>query len=174
MQSNKRNGFPRLSGTLLLPGILLAWTSAIIFGAAAGRLFAFEHTSWMRQALFSRVSIVGAVMCNVLPILFTAAAAFLGSSWLIYFLSGIKGFGLGFTGAACVCCFGGAGWLVKLLLLFPQPLCAGLLWWMWLRLCRGARGIPGRGFGLLLMLALANAAAFYFGAAPFLSRLIEK
>ncbi len=173
MQSYKSMWFSRLAGTLNLYLLLLVWTCTLIFSTTAGRLFASEHTSWMRQALISQVSIVGAVMCNVLPVLLTAAAAFLGSSWLIYLLSAWKGFSLGFFASACIGCFGSAGWLVKTLLLFPQTVCTCIFWWLWIRLRRGGRGVSGCGLACSLVLTFGNAAVFYYGVAPYLRSLLE-
>ncbi len=172
MQSYKFDAIPRLSASLKLRVLLLVWTFALVFGVRVGADFSAGHNSWMRQALESPVSIVGPIMCSVLPVLLTAAVAWLGASRLIYFLSGWKGFCLGFSALVCLESLGRAAWLVRVLFFFSQSLCLCLLWFLWLRLCKGKSGISVCGMILLLALCSGVACADYFYIAPFLGQFL--
>ena len=165
--------FRQLSSPLgiRLSALLMLWSFGIILGAVAGGVASAESVSLMRRALMAPVSIVSLFICVSLPFAFTVAAVLSGRSWLIYILCGLKGFSFAYTGNLCLVCFGEAGWLARVLLLFSQIAVVPALWFVWLSLCKGKIHLGRCSFGLLSAYLITVALLDYFKVAPYLAGL---
>lgn len=165
--------FPQFSlqSSIRLSVLLMLWIFGIILGAAAGGAASSESVSLMRRVLFAPVSIVGLLICAVLPFAFSFAAVLSGRARLIYLLCGLKGFSFAYTGSLCLACFGSAGWLVRAFLLFSQIATVPALWYVWLSLCKGREKLGRTGFGFLSAHVLVAVLLDYFMVAPYLSGL---
>ncbi len=170
-KSRFRFGHYSLSSSIRLSLLLILWTFGIILGTVISGRSSAVSVSLMRQALSAPVSIVSLFVCVCFPFAFTAAAVLSGRAWLIYFLSGLKGFSFGFTGAVCLLCFGNAGWLIRCFLLFSQITTIPALWYVWLCFC--PRGIRLTRCSICSVFAYISVVVLldYFKVAPFLSDL---
>lgn len=92
----------------------------------------------MRGALKSTVSIVRLLSILLLPFLFSALAVYFSKPKLLYGIAFLKAFVFAFISAGISAGFGGAGWLIRWLLMFSDSLCLPVLLLYWLR------HIPGR------------------------------
>lgn len=172
MQSNKFFCLTRFRSQLHLDALLMLWAGGIILGTTLGAEDSAIYFSLMRRSVATPVSIVGLGVCCALPFLFTAAVAWTGYLRLIYFFSFFKGYTVGFTGAICLTSYGTGGWLIRLLLLFPQLAVLPALWFIWLKLCRGENTFSVCGICSLIGYLLAAFLVNYFLVAPFLARLV--
>ncbi len=170
MQTYKSPHFS-LSSSIRLTPLLILWTFGIILGTGFGGNSTAASVSLMRQALTAPVSIVSLFVCACIPFAFTAAAVLSGRAWLIYFLSGLKGFAFGITASVCFLAFGSAGWLVRSLLLFSQIANAPALWYVWICLCPGNVQLTRRGICSVAAYVFFVALLDYFKIAPFLRDL---
>lgn len=119
------------------PVLALSWSLGLFAGVFFGIQAGPSVLSLMRAASVSRVSIVGLLICNVLPFLISAFAVSLQRSLLLPVIAFLKAFSFGFCAMAIVRAFGTAGWLVGGLLLFSDCLSLPALCWFWLRQADG-------------------------------------
>lgn len=118
--------------------LILIWcigfTGGAVVAADAGNL-----TSLMRACCESGVSIVSLTLVPLFPFLLSAVAVYFSCHWLLYLTALAKMFSFGFCACAVTGAFGGAGWLIRSLLLFTDFCTVPVLCWFQLRylsLCR--------------------------------------
>lgn len=147
------------------------WTVGIIFGVMASDAFSFDYYSLMDRVLNASVSIVDLLVCAFLPFAFTLAALWLMQPGLLFILCFLKALALGVLWNFCFLCFGGAGWLIRGLLLFSQIASIPACWYLWILYCY-KKPFPGKlSVGLLSIYLLIVTFLDYYLAAPFLRRL---
>lgn len=114
------------------------WSLGLICGimAATG---AGNLTSLMHAYCQSRVSIVSLLIVPLLPFLLSAYAVYFSDFRLLFVLSFLKAFSFGFCAWIVTCAFGGAGWLVRGMLLFTDLVTLPVLWLYWIRCADGSR-----------------------------------
>lgn len=116
-----------------VPVLAFIW----ILGLISGLLFSYRagtsFFSAMHTADFRCVSIIGLLSLSVLPLLFSALAVFIGQPWLLVPIAFVKAFCFSFLAFGITVAFGGAGWLIRWLLMFCDCCSLPLLWLYWLR-----------------------------------------
>lgn len=148
---------------------LAGLVAGVILAAQADSSF----SSWMRTAVFQRVSIVSLLSVLFLPFLISAFAVFYGWSFLLYPICFLKSLSFGYCCAGISILFGAAGWLGCWLLLFSQLLAMPILLFYWMR------HIDGLQKPLLSEAALLASILYLVGSldhcliSPFLVKVIE-
>lgn len=137
--------------------LAFSWLSGLGAGALVFRFADDISVSLMRSAAESPVSIVGLLICTLLPFLFTAFAVYLSLPRLLIPISFCKAFAYAYVSCAVLTAFGTAGWLVRALLLFSDTCCAGLLYGCWMRCLSGTYVVSPA--GIVLYGAFASIAA---------------
>lgn len=157
-----RKGYP----VLLAFGFMLGlFAGCLIFFSAES-----ESASWMRAAADSRVSIVGLLSVILLPFLFSAFAVFIGQPWLLLPMAFCKAVSFSMVSLGLMVSFGSAGWLMRILLMFPDLLTLPLLFFFWLR-CASGEGLKVWSCLGCLMVALAIGSMDFYIISPFLAGL---
>ena len=131
--------------------ILLAflWTLGFFSGSALFLYGKSDFSSLMRSIPYSAVSIVSLVFSLLVPFLFVYLAAAADHPLFLYILSFSKPFLFGFCSIGLIFGCGDSGWLWRLFLLFPDLLCAPLLYWFLRRNLSSGAVSYGDGFLLL-------------------------
>lgn len=88
----------------------------------------------MRLTLASEVSIVGLFVVLILPLLITIISVNYRCSIVIYILSMLKGFSIGYCTCGIALSYGSAGWLIDFLFFFSDFFATLILFWFWFRL----------------------------------------
>lgn len=118
------------------PFLAFSWFTGLLFGM----IVSLEHfpttASLMRLAPTVQVSIVSLISAISFPLLLSATAVFCFGPWLLIPIVFAKAFGYTFVCAGVLASWGGAGWLLQLLLIFSDTLMLPVLWLFWLRACR--------------------------------------
>lgn len=108
---------------------------SFLLGLVAGSLIGFDSSlscaSLMRAAPSCGMSIVGLFTVSLLPLLISALAVFTSQIWLLIPLAFMKSFCFSYVCIGIFCGFGSAGWLICLLMMLPEGLLMGGLWWYW-------------------------------------------
>lgn len=146
-----------------------------VVGAGLGSLFAVSagesYFLMMRMAAFRPVSIVGSAVSVFFPFVVSFFLIIHSKLWLVYFLCGIRIFLFSSAAVAINMVYGSAGWLVRILLQFPDlcllPL---LIWSSFERLsCKSRK----HAFVSCTLFAAAVGMINYCMISPFLANLID-
>ena len=139
----------------------------VIFAASAGN----HYFLLMRKATSCFVSIIGSAVTVLLPFLVSVFIITHSKPWLAYLICGIYIFSLSSTCYAICCSFGTAGWLMQLMMQFPDICLTPVLIWLFLlRLAgQGNRRILAWCFGFALAVGMID----YCVISPFLANLID-
>lgn len=123
----------------------------LLSGGCIFTLTSDSFSSLMRGAAFGSMSIISLLSVLLLPFLFSAFAVYVRQSWLLMPISFLKAFFFSFLYVGLSCTFGGAGWLVRTMLMFSDILTLPVLWWFWLKLLQW----EGQGFYRQFLLPMA-------------------
>lgn len=142
------------------PGLFLLgnWLAGLSLGLLAARLRGDAFAPLFLQSASSELTVSGAVVVLVLPLLVTACAVLLFHRRGAYVCCGLRGLCLGFSlGCSSMLCFSG-GALFGGLLLF-SGLCSGpvLLWYLWRRVTIGMVCFAADTVGCAAVLSLVGA-----------------
>lgn len=139
----------------------------VFFAASAGD----SYMLLMRMAASRPVSIVGSAVAVFVPFLVSVFFIMHSKPWLVYWICGARLFLFSAAGWAIARSFGTAGWLVRLMLQFPDLcLIPVLIWFSVLRLTgRGSR----RAAIQSILFAAAVGMINYCMISPFWANLID-
>lgn len=149
------------------------WISGLVTGVVTSYFAGNSFFSLMRSVISSPVSIVGLLSAMLLPLLFSAFAVYISSPWLLIPTVFLKGFFYAYLCFGILLCFGDAGWLIRLLLIFSDTLMLPVFWMYWIRGLRGGRS------DLLIRTAPAFSTALLIGSidfsviSPFLGEILS-
>lgn len=152
--------------------LAFSWISGIAFGLAFA-LYTQPYTaSWMRMAVFGRVSIVGLACILLGPLYLSAAAVFFHRPGWIYVIATVKGisFGFGIYVFTAVC--GSAGWLMRLLVAFSDSAMLVPLFLFWIRHLEGSHRYLKHDLIFCTASALLIGAADYFIISPYTAAIL--
>lgn len=148
------------------------WICGVVSGvwiyAGAGS----SVSSLMRSIPYGAVSIVRSLSVAIVPFLLSAIAVFLSCPLLLLPISFCDGFLYGFISLAALCCFGSAGWLVRLLLCFTIITVAPLNFWFRLRHISGERAASKTEILFFLSLCILVGSIDYSCISPLLAMLL--
>lgn len=153
--------------------LALFWCVGLFFGIYTACSFNDAFVPLMRAAVQCRVSIVGLLLILFLPFLFAAFAVYFSQPWLLLVIGFVKAFSFGFCCFAAQSCFGSAGWLVRLLLLFSDSCMLPVLCWFCVRHISGDLMAIRKDLILALALAIVVGSIDYYWVSPFLAALID-
>lgn len=148
------------------------WFAGLILGAWMAQYADESLLSLMRLAVCGRVSIVGLLICSILPFLFIALAIYTSGPKLVFPLCFFHAFSFTYTAFCVFRCFGSAGWLVHLLFRFSAICLLPFYWWFAYRQCR-ERGECLRNFMLCCTASVFVCGLDYFVICPLLGSLID-
>jgi hypothetical protein len=149
------------------------WLSGLILGTIFSAIAGNHYFLLMRMAPQSHVSIVGLAVTVLLPFLLSAFAVYKDRPWMLHLICSTKVFTFAFCGFGITAAYGGAGWLVRLLLQFSDICTVPILCWFALRHLTGKRIGWKRDIGICLGLAVAVCCLDLWYISPFLA-LITK
>ena len=142
----------------------------LVFGSLISSGSGFSSVSLMRAAPCGSMSIVGLFTVSMLPLLISAFAVFTSQIWLLIPLAFLESFCFSYVGIGILAGFGSAGWLVCLLMMLPEGLLMGGLWWFWQR-CLNDRGFRS---GLLVFVVSCGIIWLNYSViSPFLAEIIN-
>lgn len=104
----------------LATGIVLCWLFGFLSGVTLAYRCRTEYASLMCSAAPQPVSIVGLIVCALLPLALLAFAIYNRKRWMIYSICFYKSFSHFFCASAIFMQFRSAGWLVYLLMMFAD------------------------------------------------------
>ena len=159
----------RKLGTIILA---FCWCAGLLVGCFFANRAGNIHFSMMRRAICASVSISGLVVV-LLPFLFSAVAVFVCGTWVFAPLCFLKAFRFAYLSGLVSASFGGAGWLIRLLLLFADGCIIPMLLWIWLRWFHGGSGKAIREIAICALFACIIWSIDYFVVSPFLGMLIK-
>ena len=143
--------------------------------AGFGVLFAnFADDSYvllMRMAAGRHVSIVGFAVAYFLPYLVSFLLIVHSKPWLVYFICGIRIFCFSSISSSLVISFGTAGWLVRLLMLFPDICLLPIMMWLSHASLMGHRS--HRSLMISIILILVVGMIYFSMISPFGANLID-
>jgi len=154
--------------------VLLAffWIVSLVLGIR----YSSEHrelvTSLMHTIISSHVSIVVLVSVNFLPLLLSVVCVWIRFPHLIYVLSALDGFMIGYAANSVLLTYGSAGWLIRHFLFCSDGALLILLFWFWIRHISGTRLFLMKDCILCTCCVAAVSFADYFFISPFLQALI--
>jgi len=151
--------------------LAFAWLCGFLSGALTALFSDPSFISLMRVAPSADVSIVGLVICSLLPLFFSAVAfSFSGRFFLIIFVL-FRALLLGYVSTGIAIAYGSSGWLINLLFLFPDLFCMPVLFFFWIcRIRSGSNCI--RHLPAVLVYALVISYLDYRYVSPFLVNLL--
>lgn len=109
--------------------LAFVWILGFLLGSCSFALADNLFSSLMRGMSLDSVSIVNLLWPVLLPFLFSAFAVFISQPWLLLPVGFLKAFSFSFVSMGVIFCFGSAGWLFRLLLMFGDLLSVPLLFW---------------------------------------------
>lgn len=161
---------PGVADTVILTAV---WCLGLLTG---GLLISRESElvlSWMRLAACGRVSIVGLLLGNLLPFLFSFVFLSLSMPRLLYAVCFFRALLFGFCAAGIGAGFGSAGWLVQCFLFFSDFLTMPGLFWCWIRIFTRKSGDWRRDLLVGSLAAAGVGIVDYLLVAPYLARLLS-
>jgi len=108
------------------------WTVSLICGVC---ISANDQSvvSLMRLLPYAQVSIVGLILVLFVPLLISIICVRFANLIVIYIISALKGFLLGYCLYGISAAFGDSGWLMRFLLFFSESCSTFVLLWFWVR-----------------------------------------
>lgn len=152
--------------------LFFLWIFGIAFGCILGSEIHRNAASWMRTAPVCCVSIVSVLAVSLLPFLLTAFAVYFSQTWLILPLAFYKAFSFSFFSVITIFVFEGGGWLIRLLMMFPNIALVALLFLLWLRVLCGKCDQPYRNILICSGISTAITLFDYLCISPYLAFLI--
>ena len=152
--------------------LALLWLFGLLLGAAAFRGSEGVLVSLMGPAVVCRVSIVSLLIPVFLPFLFAALAVYLSHSGLLAVVCFLKAACFSFVSCGAAACYGSAGWLIWILLMFHDIGGCILLYWYALRHISSARGFSLGELALFLLAGSFFAMAECRFFAPLLAQIV--
>lgn len=113
--------------------LAFSWVSGLILGILAYLSAGRSGLTLMRSVPYAPVSIVGALCVSLFPVLISAYAVFLSNYFLLLPVCFAKAFLFSFVSSGIFHAFAGAGWLMRIMLLFTDWTSLPILYWFWLR-----------------------------------------
>lgn len=149
--------------------LALYWCAGLIFGGIGFRCTGNSFLSLMRMVPGGPVSIVSLLTSLLLPFLFSAFAVSCSMPRLLYGVCFFRAFLFSFVSCGTAAAFGSAGWLVWLIFMLPDVVCAAVLYLYCLRHISGHRRFSGLEAGVCMMTAAMLGSLDYFYISPFLA-----
>ena len=122
------------------------WVAGLIAGGFVFRYSGSNLVSQMPLAVGSQPSIFSLLNSTLLPFLFSAYAVYIGAPRILYGISFLKAWGLGYLSCSVFAAFGNAGWLVRWLFLFSDIFAAAALYCYCHRYISGVRKLSAGSF----------------------------
>jgi len=152
--------------------LALGWTCGLVFGCILYLLTGPFVMLLMRGVLHGTVSIVSLLTSLLLPFLIAAFAVYISRPWLLILFGTAKACLLSFVSLGILLCYGSAGWLLRLMLMFSDLIGAVLLYGFISRHLRpGIRFCAGEVFALTSLCVLVGSIYFVY-ILPFLADMI--
>lgn len=165
-----KSKLPRWSRKKDLLVLAFSWTLGLVLGLLCAESAGDAFASLVRAAGDSRVSIFGLLATVMLPFLLSAFSS--RGPWVIIVIAFLKAFLVCYTGYGVMMAFGGAGWLVRLLLLFSQCCTVPVLYWFWIdRLISQRKHWIRTALPVLVVLIIGS--FDYYVVSPFWAMLIS-
>ena len=170
-----RSGFRSLICRMKHPAFsfLFFCGSSLVLGTFLAAFADSSAFSWMRLAIYSRLSIVCYLVAQFLPLLIAAYAVVISKLWLLHFICSCKLFSIAFMGSLIWIAFGSAGWLIRLLFLFSDILLVPVLFWFCFRRVMAYRNGSKRDFGICICVITVVSLINLLFISPFLERIIS-
>ena len=111
--------------------LVLFWILGIVLSFCIFSLQQALFSSLMRSVLSDTVSIVGLFTTVLVPFSATAFAVLYSKPYILYALCFIKSTLYSLSVLTLYSLYGGAGWLVQLILLFAENATLVMLWFLW-------------------------------------------
>lgn len=149
----------------------LLWFCGILCGVLVAFVAESSVSALMRTLLSSRVSIVCLMTVTFLPFLLAAFAAFISLPQLIYPLSFLEAFSVGYCNSCVAVAFGDAAWLVRWLYLFSSCCSTPVLYWFFSRCVQQENNQLRRDCAVGAVLLFAIGCIDYLFVSPFAASL---
>ena len=151
--------------------LALCATISAGFGVLFANLANDSYVLLMRMAASRRVSIVGFAVAYFLPYLVSFVLIVHSRPWLVYFICGIRIFCFSSISSSLIISFGTAGWLVRLLMQFPDICLLPIMIWLSHARLTGHRSNRSL---MISIIATLGVGMIYFGMiSPFGANLID-
>lgn len=149
------------------------WTAGWGFGSWFGSTAEEFVVALMRRACEGNVSIVSLLFVTLLPFLISTFVVLHNAVYLLLPLAFCKAFLISNICCAVAACFGSAGWLVGILLLFSEFCAAPVLYGFWRRHISGRQSLSVEEIlGFCVWIFLIGSINFRI-ISPFLASLID-
>ena len=149
------------------------WLIGLYCGITSFNLMQISSFPMMRGVQRYSVSIVSLLSVSLLPFLFSFLFVYIRSFPFLVLLCYIKGFLFSFVSLGIWLAYGGAGWLVRLLVMFSDLCCMVPLWWCWIRCTEQDPAGALRPLGIALIAVTSIVCFDFYCISPILVRLLE-
>ena len=163
----------RVLNRLTSPSFLfcLVWSLGVFSGLYIISVTPISVLSLFRLFFSSSATLIGLFFAQLIPLLITCVACWLSKSLLIYPVAFIKAFTYSFCSMGIALIFGDAGWLVRLLILFPDFCTVCVLIWFWIRRLTNSEVSFGNDLIVSLLAIFIICIIYFFSVLPILSHL---
>ena len=168
----------KIRAAFLLQNCKDTWAAlalSVLFGTSLGILVAItagdKYFLLMRMAIRRPVSIVGSAVAVVIPFLVSFYLVNHSRPWLVYLVCAVRLCTFASVASAISFTFGNSGWIVRLLLQFPDLCLIPMLLYM---SCHSLMGHMSRGHQITcIAYSIAIGMINYFMISPFLAGIID-
>lgn len=147
------------------------WSLGVISGVYIFCTTPLTALSLIRSSVIMPISFIGLIFAQTIPLLITYLACLLSKPLLIYPVAFMKAFSYGLCTFGIAVTFGDAGWLVRLLILFPDFCIVCVLIWFWIRRLTNSEVSFGNDLIVSLLAIFIICIIYFFSVLPILSHL---
>ena len=115
-----------------VPALACSWISGLISGNLAGGGVSFDLSALV--SAFQNETSISLFAVMLFPIVASVLVMYMGQPWLLFVIAFGKSFSFAYVSRIFLDCFGPAGWLIQLLVMFSDCLNLPILWWLWHRM----------------------------------------
>lgn len=152
--------------------LALFWVAGLLCGICVCLLGRSSVSSLMRGAASGAMSIVGLYLVTFFPFLVSAFAVIISWPGLLLPIGFFRAFSYAFTALGITVCYGQAGWLAHILLMFSQWAAMPFLYFFWTRHISGERKLYGWELIASALLCIGLGSIEYWFLSPLMGRLV--